>query len=135
MTTQTTDEDYGDVVALPAIALDTTGATSDAAVEVAPDPAVSTSVMAEISNTSYGGSDDLAMFDIVFTVSCYTPGDSKTFKVVKRISVSKSKLLADATGATSQTVESQEDETPEPTVETGKPRYNLERLKALSGLK
>ena len=60
------------------------------------DPSKITVYAGSISSVSYGETDPIACFDVVFTVGMNCDGRSETYQVVKRIGIDKVKIAAQA---------------------------------------
>lgn len=64
------------------------------------DPANITVYANSITPVQYGGGEEVAAFDVVFSVGINCDGVSKTYQVVKRIGVDKCKLACEAASST-----------------------------------
>jgi hypothetical protein len=64
------------------------------------DPSTITVYSNSITPVSYGGSDEVACFDVVFSVGINCEGVSKTYQVVKRIGIDKCRIASEAACST-----------------------------------
>lgn len=97
--------------------------------EVVETPKKTISVSAQsISTTNYSSNpDEIATFDIIFNVSIDCDGCYKTYQIVKRIGVNKTKLAAEVENVRSvSVVESKVEKKTEPSL--------VEQLRTLAGL-
>lgn len=64
------------------------------------DPSMITVYSNSITPVTYGGADEVAAFDVVFSVGISVDGTSKTYQVVKRIGIDKCKIACEAACST-----------------------------------